>query len=169
SPYDIASVSIAEKLDPLVKVTSTFLNNMSINFNYFIRRSVSLNISSYQIVETDDRGWTIGTGYRFENFNKVLKMPKTGGNNFNNECRIQADVSFSNKQNLIRKIETGDTQATQGDSQMTIKFTADYNISRMLTFQAYFDRQMSNPLVSTSSYPYTKTSFGISFRINFSR
>jgi hypothetical protein len=169
SAYNIAAVTLTEGFDPLFKITSTFLNNMSLNINYRIMRTVGLNISSYQINERNETAWTIGAGYRFENFNRVLKMRKTGGANFNNELRLQADVSFSKNQNLIRKIEDGVTQATQGDTQMKISFTADYALSKMITFQAYFDRQMSNPLVSSTAYPFTKTNLGISIRINFAR
>lgn len=169
SAYNITSVSIKDDFNPLFKVSSTLLNNMSFNVNYRLTRTSNLNISSYQVVEVNERGWTFGTGYRFENFNRVLKLPKSGGANFNNELRTTIDVTYAKSDNLIRKIEDGLTQATQGSTRTLIKFTADYSMSKMVTFQAYFDREVSRPLVSSTAYPFTKTSFGINLKINFAR
>jgi cell surface protein SprA len=169
SPYDVMAVSISEKFDPLIGLNSTFLNNMTMKLEYKKLRNVNLNISSYQIVEIHSNDFVVGLGYRFENFNKVLKIPKTGGEGFNNEFRVAADLSFSKKQNLIRKIQDAFTQATSGDSQTVLKLTADYNMSRMITFQAFFDRQISTPLVSATAYPLTKTNFGVSLKISFTR
>jgi len=169
SAYDIQAVSITESLDPLFKITSTFLNNTSVNFGYKVIRNINLNVTSYQIVEYSETGWTIGAGYRFDDFNKVIGMKKTGGKNFNNEFKVNADFTFSKTQSLIRKIEDGSTQATQGNSQSTIKVTADYSLSQMVTLQLYYDRKSSNPLVSATAYPTTQSDFGVSLRISFTR
>jgi cell surface protein SprA len=142
---------------------------MTLKLDYKTRHDVSLNVSAYQIVERISNEFGVDIGYRFENFNKVLKIPKTGGENFNNELRLSAGMSYRLSQDLIRKIQDNVTQATQGDSQSMIKITADYTMSRMLTFQAFFDRQISKPLVSSTAYPLSKSNFGISLKINFSR
>jgi cell surface protein SprA len=169
SPYSITSVSIKDDFDPLISLNSMFLNNMTLKLNYKVLRNINLNVSSYQIVERVSNEFGVDVGYRFENFNRVLKLPKTGGDNFNNDFRLSAGVSYRKSQDLIRKIQDAITQATQGDSQTTIKITGDYTMSRLLTFQAFYDRQISKPLVSATSYPSSKSSFGISLKISFSR
>jgi cell surface protein SprA len=169
SPYSITAVNITEAFDPLISLNSTFNNNMSVKLNYRILQNVNLNVSSYQIVERISNEFGVDVGYRFENFNRILKLPKTGGENFNNDFRITAGVSYAKSQNLIRKIQDSLTQATQGDTQTTIKLTGDYTMSRMLTFQAFYDRQISKPLVSSTAYPLSKSSFGISLKISFTR
>jgi cell surface protein SprA len=169
SPYSITSVNITEAFDPLISLNSTFNNNMSVKLNYRILRNINLNVSSYQIVERISNEFGVDVGYRFENFNRILNLPKTGGENFNNDFRIVAGVSYAKSQNLIRKIQDALTQATQGDTQTTIKLTGDYTMSRMLTFQAFYDRQISKPLVSSTAYPLSKSSFGISLKISFTR
>ena len=113
--------------------------------------------------------FTFGTGYRFDNFNRILKIKKTGGANFNNELKVDATVSYNKTLSLIRKIEDNFTQAINGDAQTIVKLTADYNLSSMITLTAFFDKQISNPLVSSTAYPLTKTSFGLSVRVNFAR
>jgi cell surface protein SprA len=169
SPYNIMGVNIKESFNPLFGIRSSFLNNMSLNFSYGIERNVNLNIASYQIIELDDVNWKTDFGYRFENFNKILKLPKTGGENFNNDLNLSISANYRKTQNLIRMIQDADTQASKGDSQIDISLKADYNMSRMLTFQAFFDRKISTPLVSATAFPLSTTNFGISLKINLSR
>ena len=169
SAYDVTAVSLTEAFNPLIRLNSMLLNNVSVKVEYKTVRNVNLNISSYQIVEMVSQDFGVGLGYRFENFNQVLKIPKTGGEGFNNEFRVSADVSFKKMQNLIRKIQDNLTQATSGDSQTMLKLTADYNMSRMVTFQAFFDRQISTPLVSSTAYPFSKSNFGVSLKISLTR
>jgi len=169
SAFDINMVSITEAFSPLIGLSSTLQNNLSFKLQYNRTRNVSLNISSYQITEAVRNNFTFGTGYRFDNFNRILKIKKTGGANFNNELKVNADISYNKTLNLIRKIEDNFTQAINGDAQTMIKLSADYSLSTMITLQAFFDKQISNPLVSSSAYPLSKSSFGLSVRVNFSR
>ncbi|MDL2323216.1 cell surface protein SprA [Bacteroidales bacterium OttesenSCG-928-A17] len=168
SPYEIASVSITEALNPLIGISSSFQNNASLNIRHNRTHNVTLSMSSYQIVEVLSNEFVFGMGYRFENFNQILKIRSTGGANFNNELKVALDISFRKQQNLIRKIEDNFTQVQSGDTHTTLKFSADYNLSKLVTLQAFFDRQISNPLISTS-YPITKTSFGISCKVSLAR
>jgi cell surface protein SprA len=169
SPYDITAVSIVEAFNPLLGINSTLTNNMSLSLKYNTNRNVNLNVSAYQIVETKQQNITFGTGYRFENFNRVLKIRKTGGPNFNNEMKVAVDVSYNMTQSLIRKIQDNLTQATNGNSQTMIKLSADYSLSKLVSVQAFFDRQISNPLVSASAYKLAKSSFGISVKVSLMR
>ncbi|MDR0798294.1 MAG: cell surface protein SprA [Dysgonamonadaceae bacterium] len=171
SPYNITAVSLTERFDPLFGIKSTFLNNTSLRLEYKMERMISLNVSSAQIVETTGKTINTGIGYRFENFNKVLKLPKTGGESFNNDLRVSADFAFTTAQSLIRRYQEPDDvpQATRGDSQLMIKMTADYTVSKMLTFQAFLDRQVSTPLISATAYPFSKTNFGISLKVSLAK
>jgi cell surface protein SprA len=169
SPYDITAVSIVETFNPLLGLNSTLTNNMSFSVKYTTNRNVNLNVSAYQIVETQQQNFTFGTGYRFENFNRVLKLRKTGGANFNNELKVAVDVSYIMTQSLIRKIQDNLTQATAGNKQIMIKLSADYSLSRLITLQAFFDRQITNPLVSASAYKLAKSSFGVSVKVSLTR
>ena len=169
SPFDITTVSINEAFTPLIGLSSTLLNNVSLTLRYNRTRNVNLMVASYQITELLKNEFSLGTGYRFDNFNRVLKLKKTGGANFNNELKVDATISYNKTLSLIRKIEDDFTQAISGDAQTMIKLSADYNLSKMITLQAFFDRQISNPLVSSTAYPLTKTSFGVNVRVNFTR
>jgi len=169
SPYDIASVSITETFNPLIGIASAFQNNATLKLDYVRRHNVTLSMSAYQIIEQLSNEFVFGVGYRFENFNQFLKIKKTGGDNYNNELKLALDVSYRKSQDLIRKIEDNLTQAQSGNAQTTLKFSADYNLSRLITLQAFYDKQISNPLVSATAYPITKSSFGITCRVSLGR
>ncbi len=169
SPYDITAVSITEAFNPLIGLDAMFLNNMKLMANWNTTRNVNLNVSAYQIVETSTQTFKLDLGYRLTEFNKVLKMRKSGGQNFSNDLTVTAGVSFTKMQSLIRKIQDAFTQATSGDSQTMIKLSADYSLSKSLTIQAFYDRQVNKPLVSSTAYPLTKSSFGVSLRVSLMR
>jgi cell surface protein SprA len=165
SPYNVMGVSIVEAFEPLIRVNSTFLNNMSLKLDYTTRRTVNLNISSYQIVEMASKDFTAGVGYRISDFDKIIKFPKNQKTTFNNELRLSADVTYRMQQSINRKIQEA-PQATSGDSQFIIKLTADYAMSKMITLQGFFDHQVSKPLVSATAFPQTKSAFGLSLKVS---
>jgi cell surface protein SprA len=169
SPYDITTVSIIEAFNPFIALKSTLQNDMSLSLSYITNRTVNLNMAAYQIVETKDNKFALETGYRIDNFNRILKIKKTGGSGFNNELNIKATIAYTLMHNLIRKIEENLTQATNGNSMTTLKFSADYNLSRMITLQAFYDRQITRPLVSATAYPISKSSFGINIKVSLKR
>lgn len=189
SPYDISAVSLIESFNPLIEVRSVLNNNMTVSFRINRTRTMNLNISSYQIVETKDNDLVFGLGYRVPDFNRIIgfgsntthtdrrrpspsreeetAQPATTG--FNNDLNIRVDISHKNTQALIRKIEDGFTQATSGLRTTSLQVSADYALSQALTLRAFFDKIINTPLVSSTSYPSANTSAGVSFRFNLNQ
>lgn len=168
SPYNISSVAITEKFAPLVGVNLTFINDISVNAEYRDSRTLNLNSSAGQIVETTSRQFTIGAGWKIAEFNKVLKIGgKQAG--ISNDLSLNLDFSLANNQALIRKIETAYTQATTGTQTFSINFMASYQLSRRVTLSAFFDHQINNPLVSNSSYPTSNSNYGIAINMSLAR
>ncbi len=95
-----------------------------------------------------------------------MKGTQTG---VSNDLTLNADISFQNNQALIRRIESNYTQATSGSKTFSINFSANYVLSRRVTIAAYFDHQVNTPLVTTSSYPTTNTSYGLSLNLSLAR
>ena len=193
SPYNIPAVNLIETFSPLIEARGILENNMTLNFRINHTRSLNLNIASYQIVETNDNDMVLGLGYRLPDFNRVVgfgsNSVKAGrrqtranritqdtqqdnpGNlpEFNNDLNIRVDVSHKITQTLIRKIEDRFTQATSGLKTTAIRFSADYAMSRSLTLRAFFDKTIHVPLVSSTAYPTTNTSAGLSLRFNLNQ
>jgi len=46
--------------------------------------------------------------------------------------------------------------------------SGDYVFSSMINIKLYYDRNMSNPLISTS-YPMSTTNFGVTFKFLLTR
>ena len=168
TPFNITSVAITEKFAPLFGVKVTLMNDLTVNAEYRDSRTLNLNSSAGQIVETTSRQIQVGAGYKIANFNKILKLgSKQGG--VSNDLSLNLDLAFSNNQSLIRRIETAYTQATQGTQTFSINFMASYILSKRITLNAFFDHQTNTPLVSNSSYPTSNSNYGISVNVSLAR
>ena len=168
SPYNISSVAITERFAPLIGVNLTLYNDISINAEYRDARTLNLNSSAGQVVETTSKQFVIGAGWKIAEFNKVIKFggKQTG---ISNDLSLNFDFTVSNNQALIRRIETAYTQATTGTQTYSINFMASYQLSRRITLSAFFDHQINNPLVSNSSYPTTNSNYGIAVNLSLAR
>ncbi len=142
SPYDISSVSITESFSPLIGVDATLKNNMSIHGEYKDTRTVALNISSNQLVETLANEFILGLGYKIADF-QLFEPTGKDKSNFKSDLNVRGDISYRLNQALIRKIEESFTQPTSGTSNITVKLSADYAFSKALTLRAYFDKQIN--------------------------
>ena len=168
SPYNISSVAITEKFAPLIGLTLTMNNDLTFNAEYRDSRTLNLNSSAGQVVETSSKQFSIGAGYKIANFNKVLKIGSQQGG-ASNDLSINLDIALSNNQSLIRRIETAYTQATQGTKTFSINLMASYQLSRRMTISAFFDHQANTPLVSNSAYPTSNSNYGIAFNLSLAR
>ena len=168
TPYNISSVAITERFAPLVGVNLTLYNDISINAEYRDARTINLNSSAGQVVETSSKQISLGAGWKIAEFNKVIKFggKQTG---ISNDLSLNLDFTFSRNQALIRRIETAYTQATTGTQTLSINFMASYQISRRITLSAFFDHMVNNPLVSNHSYPTTNSNYGIAVNLSLAR
>ncbi|MCC8115215.1 MAG: cell surface protein SprA [Bacteroidales bacterium] len=165
SPFNISSVAITEKFAPLIGVSATMNNNVTFNAEYRDQRTLTLNTSAGQVVEATTKGLTLGAGYKIVGFNTILKM-KGSQKGVSNDLTLNADFSLQKTMSLIRRIEENYTQPTSGTNTLGFNFTASYVLSKALTLSAYMTHQVNTPVVTTSSYPTTNTSYGITFNLS---
>lgn len=168
SPFNISSVMITEKFAPLIGVKFTLFNDITFNAEYRDSRTLSLNTSAGQLVETLSKQMTFGAGYKIANFNKILKIGGKQGS-VSNDLTLNLDLSWANNQSLIRRIETQYTQATSGTTTFSINFMASYILSKRITLSAFFDHQTNTPLVSNSAYPTSNSNYGVSVNVSLAR
>ena len=154
SLFDISSATIVESFNPLLELNSVLNNNMTIVLRLNMTRALNLNIGSQQMVETSEKDAVVGMGYR---------LPATS---FSRELTLRADLSRKTTHALVRKIEDGFTQATSGIRSTTLRFSADYALSKKLTTKAYYDIIIQTPLVSSSTYPSSVSNAGINLLFN---
>ena len=168
SPFNISSVAITERFAPLIGLNVTLQNDIQLGAEYRDQRTLTLNSSAGQVVEATTRGMKFSAGYKIVGFNSVLKI-KGSQRGVSNDLTLNAEVGVQKNQALIRRIENNYTQPTSGTNTFNINFTASYILSKAVTVSAYFDHQVNSPIVTTSSYPTTNTSYGLSFNISLAR
>ncbi len=181
SPFDISSAAIVESFNPLIEVNSILHNHLNISLRLNRTRALNLNIGSHQLVETHENDVVGGLGYRLANFNRIIgstqrdrrqasraqiQTDNRSAKPFSNDLVLRLDVSRKVTRSLIRKIDDGFTQATSGMQSTSIRFSADYSLSRKLTLRAYYDTIIHRPLVSSISYPSATSNAGINLRFD---
>ena len=95
------------------------------------------------------------------------KSKKVG--DVSHDLNLRVDFSYRMQNALNRNIQTGITTATSGSTAYSLKLTADYKFSRLLTVSGFLDWQKNVPLVSSSSYPTTNADFGINMKFQLTR
>lgn len=168
SPFNISSVAITERFAPLIGVNVTLKNEMQFGAEYRDQRTLTLNSAAGQVVEATQRGFKFSAGYKIVGFNSVLKI-RGSQQGISNDLTLNAEVGIQRNQALIRRIEGNYTQPTSGTNTFNINFTASYILSKRVTLSAYFDHQVNTPIVTTSAYPTTNTSYGISVNMSLAR
>ncbi|MBP1639738.1 MAG: hypothetical protein H6Q17_1321 [Bacteroidetes bacterium] len=163
SQYDISSVSITEAFAPLIGLDAVLKNSLSTKLEFQKQRTETLNISSSQLVEVLSNEWVFGLGYTIKDFNVILKL-KSRQSKVKNNLTLKSDLSVRNSKYLLRNIVSDVAQATDGGITATIKISADYVFNSRINFKFYYDRTMSNPLISTS-YPMSTTDFGVAIKL----
>ena len=166
SQYDISAVTVAEGLNPLIGVDVTLKNNVEFNFAMNKMRALSLNIASNQLVENRNDEIVIGAGYRFEDLQLFVRTSKDSKKkSVNNDLRLNADFSIRDVVSVIRRIDEDNIQPSSGNKLTALKITANYNLSKNVEITLFYDKQITNPVVS-SSYRTSNSNFGLSFRFS---
>ncbi|MBP1677295.1 MAG: hypothetical protein H6Q20_1854 [Bacteroidetes bacterium] len=168
SPYDISTVSITERFSPLIGLNLALKNSMTTRLEYQKERTLALNLSSTQLIETSSDNIVVGIGYLIKDFDVILRLKNDKQSKIKNDLKISADLTYKDVKTLLRKIEEGLTQASTGNKLYTLKIMADYVFSSKVNVQLFYDRQSSTPLVSTS-FPVSSTNFGMSFKFMLTR
>lgn len=164
---DLQQISLSEQFSPLIGVDMTFKNSLQARFEIRKDRTLALAYSNIQVTEVRGKELTIGLGYKI----KGVKMPFAAGGkkkSKGSDLNLKADFNIRDNNTVIRKLVENTNQASAGNETVTIKFTADYNLTERFNVSAYFDRTANNPFVS-SSYPTAFTSAGIRLRFTLAQ
>jgi cell surface protein SprA len=168
SPFEIASVSLSEQFSPLIGINAAMKNSMTAKLEYKKQRNLGLNLSSNQLIDASSDEFVLGMGYVVKDFDIILKMKNNTQSKVKNDLKINADISYKDVKSLLRKIDENLTQASSGNKLLTIKIIADYVFSSKVNIQAFYDRQVSTPLIS-STFPVSSSNFGLSFKFMLTR
>lgn len=133
-------------------------------------RILNLSLAANQIVESATKDFVLGMGYKIVGLELFPgRNTKNSKSKVSNDLALRMDVSFRNQSALCRYIQEETTQATSGNKALKISFSADYQLSKLLSVRLYYDRQKNTPLVSAASYPVTSADFGMSLKFSLTR
>ncbi len=167
SMYDVNSVTLTESFNPLFGVNMTTLSNVSFKLEYKKTRTLNMNIASLQLVEGNNREWVVGAGYKFDDFNAVLKL-KQQQTKVKNSLTLRTDFSIKDIRSVIRKLEEGYSEPESGGKTFKFSFTAEYVLSEFVDLCFYLDKNTNKPFVS-SSYPTRSWDGGFTVRLMLTR
>ena len=168
SAYDIANVTLTESFSPLIGLNMTMKNSLSVKAEYRKQRNLALNVTSVQLTEGHTSEFVIGAGYTIKNLNFVAKKKDGAQRKVSNDLKLQVDVSYKDIKTLLRKIDEGITQASNGNKVLAIKISADYVLSQKINLQLFYDHQSTTPLIS-SSYPVKADNIGLNIKLMLTR
>ncbi len=85
------------------------------------------------------------------------------------DLNMRFDFSIRNQSAIKRDLQTNLCEATSGSMAIKTSAQIDYTMSRMVTMSLFYDRQRSEPLLSSSSYPTITQDFGMTMKFSLTR
>ena len=85
------------------------------------------------------------------------------------DLNLRFDFSIRNQSAIKRDLQTNLCEATSGNKAIKTSAQIDYTMSRLVTMSLFYDRQRSEPLLSSSSYPTITQDFGMTMKFSLTR
>lgn len=164
--YVITQVLISEQFAPLIGVNVRTKSRLTARAEYKTKRDLALNISNAQITELNSKDVAFEIGYTKNN----LKLPfKSQGRTIvlKNDVTFRMNATITNSKTIQRKIDELAT-ITNGNINFQLRPNVSYVVNQKLTIQAYFERSINEPVVTTS-YRRATTRFGIQVRFSLAQ
>ena len=145
--YEIGQITVSEALNPLIGFDMTLKNSVMIKVEYKRMRNTALSFSNNQITETTSNELAVAAGYRIKDITigfifSGMKRQITSD--------LNLSIAFALKDNhtILRKIAEEINQISAGSLSMTINFSADYQLSKMVGLTLYYDHIINRPYIS---------------------
>lgn len=166
----INTVTISEQLAPLIGFDMTLKtkskNDPQVRVELQRDRTMNFGLANYQITETRGNSIVLGIGYRFNEvpnpfFKSKGKLPVPMLKE--TTLALRADVTIRDNVTIIRKMEERQNQPTAGQQIISIRTSADLEVSRKLTLRFFYDHQLTRPKISIA-FPTSNINSGITLR-----
>ncbi|MGX1928760.1 T9SS outer membrane translocon Sov/SprA [Flagellimonas sp. 2504JD4-2] len=161
----INNVVLTDQFNPLMRVDFEMKNSFSFLAEVRTDRTLSLSFDNNLLTEINGKEYTLGLGYRFKDVKFVTNI---GGERtrLKGDLNLKADLSLRDNITIIRNLDIDNNQITSGQKLMSVKFTADYALSKSLNALFFYDHSFSQFAVSTA-FPQTTINTGFTLRYNF--
>jgi cell surface protein SprA len=163
--YNINSVTISEAFSPLLKFDLQFVKTgLSANIETRRDKTTTMNVTGLQIIETKGQEYILGAGYMIQK----LKIPgvQIQGKQLESNLILKLDLSYRKNLSVIRNISEGQSVPTGGTNIITMRSSADYQLTQNINLRIFYDWIKTTPQTS-ASFPTSSATGGFSLRINF--
>ncbi|NNE76190.1 MAG: cell surface protein SprA, partial [Pricia sp.] len=159
------NVVLNDEFNPLMRLDFEMKNSVSVLAEMRTSRILALSFDNSLMTETNGKEYTLGLGYRFKDVKFVTNI---GGNKtrLKGDLNLKADVTLRDNITIIRNLDIDNNQITSGQNLLSIKFTADYALSKNLNVLFFYDHSFSQFAISTA-FPQTTINSGFTLRYNF--
>ncbi len=159
------NVVLTDEFNPLMRVDFEMKNSVSVLAEMRSNRTLALSFDNNLMTEINGKEYTVGLGYRFKDVKFVTNI---GGNKtrLKGDLNLKADVTLRDNITIIRNLDIDNNQITSGQNLLSIKFTADYALTKNLNALFFYDHSFSQFAVSTA-FPQTTINSGFTLRYNF--
>ncbi len=163
--YTINQVVISEQFAPLIGINLRTKSRVEANMAYKTKRDLVLNINNSQVTEVKNYDVQIGVG--FTKANMTLPFRSKGRTIvLKNDLRFRLDLTIRDTQTIQRKIDELNT-VTNGTWNFQLRPNISYVLSQRLSIQAYFERTINEPKISsTPRRSTTRAGFQVRFALD---
>lgn len=159
------NIVLTDQFNPLMRVDFEMKNSVSVLAEVRTDRTMSLSFDNNLMTEINGKEYTIGLGYRIKDVQFVTNI---GGNKtrLKGDLNLKGDVTLRDNITIIRNLDIDKNQITSGQNLLSIKFSAEYALSKNLAALFFYDHSFSKFAVSTA-FPQTTINSGFTLRYNF--
>ncbi|MGV4414516.1 T9SS outer membrane translocon Sov/SprA [Chryseobacterium sp. T1] len=165
NPYTFTQVGYVESYAPLLGVDVTMRNNMQFRVQYNRDRTFMLGLVNHTLTEDSGNEYVIGYGYILKDLKLRINF-KGKPRDIKSDLNIRADLAIRDNRTRITNILVDDSQVTGGQRLMTVKFSADYNMSQNFNLKFFYDQMMTKYKISTA-FPLSTVRAGITATFTF--
>ena len=160
----IAAATLVDEFSPLIKVDMKMKNSFSFRGEVKKDRTLTMNFNNSTLTDIAGTEYIFGLGYVFKNvkMNTRFTGKKT---TLKGDINLRADISLRDNLTQIRYVDEDNNQISGGQRLFSIKFTADYILSKSLTASFYYNHQTSKFAISTT-FPRQAINGGINIVYN---
>ncbi|MFM1877839.1 MAG: hypothetical protein RLZZ241_705 [Bacteroidota bacterium] len=161
----VNNVVLSDQFNPLIRFDFEMQNSLSVLAEIRRDRALSMSFDNNLLTEINGKEYTLGLGYRLKDVQFVTRI---GGERtrLKGDLNLKADLSLRDNVTMIRNLDIENTQITSGQNLVSLKFTADYALSKSLNALFFYDHSFSKFAVSTA-FPQTTINSGFTLRYNF--
>ena len=165
NPYSFSQVGYVEAFAPLIGADFTMRNNFQFRVMYNRDRAFLLGLINHTLTEDSGNEYVVGFGYILKdlqlNFNFKGKEKKV-----KSDLNIRGDFSLRDSQTRITNILQNDSQVTGGQKLLSVRLSADYNMSKNFNLKFFYDQLMTKYKISTA-FPLSTVRAGITATFTF--